>query len=51
MVYTSSKMSDVLTIFEQVARTDANVLILGETGTVKVLIAKAIHNISIIKNN
>jgi PAS domain S-box-containing protein len=51
MVYTSSKMSDVLTMVEQVARTDANVLILGETGTGKELIAKAIHKISNRKNN
>lgn len=51
MVYTSSKMSDVLTMVEQVARTDANVLILGETGTGKELIAKAIHKTSNRKNN
>lgn len=51
IVYSSSKMSDVLTMVEQVARTDANVLILGETGTGKELIAKAIHKISNRKNN
>ena len=51
MVYSSAKMSDVFTMVEQVAKTDANVLILGETGTGKELIAKAIHKISDRKNN
>ena len=51
MVYTSSEMSHVLTQVEQVSSTDANVLILGETGTGKELIAKAIHNTSTRKNN
>jgi PAS domain S-box-containing protein len=46
MVYSSQEISDVLTQVEQVSSTDATVLILGETGTGKELIAKAIHNTS-----
>lgn len=46
MVYSSHEISDVLTQVEQVSSTDATVLILGETGTGKELIAKAIHNTS-----
>ncbi|MFD0989084.1 sigma 54-interacting transcriptional regulator [Mariniflexile jejuense] len=50
LVYASTEISDVLTQVEQVAITNATVLILGETGTGKELIAKAIHNISKRKN-
>ncbi len=46
MVYSSEEISDVLTLVEQVSSTSATVLILGETGTGKELIAKAIHNTS-----
>ena len=46
LVYTSEEISDVLTQVEQVSNTNATVLILGETGTGKELIAKAIHNTS-----
>jgi PAS domain S-box-containing protein len=46
MVYSSIEFSDVLTQVEQVSNTNATVLILGETGTGKELIAKAIHNTS-----
>lgn len=50
MVYRSEEISDVLTQVEQVSTTNATVLILGETGTGKELIAKAIHNTSSRKN-
>jgi len=50
MIYSSQKISDVLTQVEQVSSTDATVLILGETGTGKELIAKAVHNTSNRKN-
>ena len=46
LVYASEKISDVLTQVEQVSNTNATVLILGETGTGKELIAKALHNTS-----
>ncbi len=51
MVYASEEISDVLTQVEQVSSTDATVLVLGETGTGKELIAKAVHNTSDRKDN
>ncbi|NRD20379.1 sigma 54-interacting transcriptional regulator [Winogradskyella eckloniae] len=45
MVYGSAKFANVLTEIEQVAPTDATVLLLGESGTGKELLARAIHNI------
>ena len=42
----SKKLKQVLSQVEQVANTDSTVLLLGETGTGKELIARAIHNIS-----
>lgn len=46
----SKKFKKVLTQVEQVAPTDATVLILGESGTGKELIARAVHNLSQRKN-
>lgn len=42
----SSSLKKVLHKVEQVAETDATVLILGETGTGKELFARAVHNLS-----
>lgn len=46
IVSKSKKFHKVLQQIEQVASTDATVLILGESGTGKELLARAIHNIS-----
>ncbi len=45
----SPQMKQVLEITEKVAKTDANILITGENGTGKDLIAKAIHKHSLRK--
>lgn len=42
----SNKLKTVLKSVERVATTDATVLVLGETGTGKELIARAVHNLS-----
>ena len=46
----SSAMAQVMATAEKVAKTEANVLILGENGTGKELVARAIHNVSLRAN-
>ena len=46
----SEPMQDVFVKLKKVAPTDANILILGENGTGKDLVAKAIHDNSLRKN-
>lgn len=43
IIGSSPKMSHIFTLIDKVAETDANILILGENGTGKELIAKEIH--------
>lgn len=47
----SAAIREVFSIIDKVAKTDANVLILGENGTGKELIARAIHQRSLRKDN
>jgi two-component system, NtrC family, response regulator HydG len=47
----SPAIKDVFSLIDKVAKTDANVLILGENGTGKELIARAIHQRSLRKDN
>lgn len=47
----SAALNDVFTLIDKVAKTDANVLILGENGTGKELVARAIHQKSLRKDN
>lgn len=47
----SPSMKNVFSIIDKVAGTDANVLILGENGTGKELVARAIHQRSLRKDN
>ena len=46
MIGKSQAMENVLQVMNKVARTDANILVIGENGTGKELIVKEIHNIS-----
>ena len=47
----SAPIKDVFAMINKVAKTDANILILGENGTGKELIARAIHQRSLRKDN
>lgn len=47
----SACMRDIFRTIEKISPTDANILILGENGTGKDLLAKAIHEKSLRKNN
>jgi DNA-binding NtrC family response regulator len=47
----SDAMKNLFTIISKVAVTDANILLLGENGTGKEVIARAIHEYSMRKNN
>lgn len=47
----SQAIKEVFALIDKVAKTDANVLILGENGTGKELIARAIHQRSLRHNN
>ena len=46
MVYNSPQMSELVRIMNNVASTDANILIQGESGTGKEVLAEYIHNMS-----
>ncbi len=50
IVSNSASMKDVFDILPQIADSDSSVLIEGETGTGKELLARAIHNMSSRKN-
>ena len=47
----SPAMKNVFSIIDKVAGTDANILVLGENGTGKELVARAIHQRSLRKDN
>src|SRR5690348_3816362 len=47
----SGSIKEVFALIDKVAKTDANVLILGENGTGKELVARAIHQNSLRKDN
>ncbi len=51
IIGSSPAMKEVYDLIDRVAKTDANVLILGENGTGKELIARAIHQKSLRKDN
>ncbi|MEG8990742.1 sigma 54-interacting transcriptional regulator [Ignavibacteria bacterium 4148-Me] len=51
IVYASQEMEKIVRLIEKIAPTDATVLILGESGSGKELVARAIHNLSNRRNN
>jgi len=51
MISRSQTMKDIFKILPKVSQSDSTVLIRGETGTGKELVAKAIHDLSPRKNN
>jgi two-component system, NtrC family, response regulator HydG len=51
IIGSSGAINDVFAVVDKVAKTDANILILGENGTGKELIARAIHQKSLRKDN
>jgi two-component system, NtrC family, response regulator HydG len=51
IIGTSKSIKEVFNLIDKVAKTDANVLILGENGTGKELVARAIHQRSLRKDN
>jgi len=50
IIYSSKSMAAIIETIKKVAPTDATVLITGESGSGKELVAKAIHNLSLRKN-
>ncbi|MBI9053534.1 MAG: sigma-54-dependent Fis family transcriptional regulator [Bacteroidales bacterium] len=50
LIYKSPEMEKIMSTIKKVAKTDANVLILGENGTGKELIAQKIHELSARKD-
>ncbi|WP_233269511.1 sigma-54-dependent Fis family transcriptional regulator [Alteribacillus sp. YIM 98480] len=50
ILYSSSKMKEIVQLAKQVSNTDSRVLVQGESGTGKELIVQAIHNSSKRKN-
>jgi DNA-binding NtrC family response regulator len=50
IIGSSAAMKNIFSIIDKVAQTDANVLILGENGTGKELVARAIHDRSLRKD-
>ena len=50
LIYQSTAMRQIIKTVTKVAKTDANILILGENGTGKELIAQMIHELSVRKN-
>lgn len=51
IIGTSTTMQEVFDLVDRVAKTAANILILGENGTGKELVARAIHQKSLRKDN